>query len=155
MKKIDLNFSIEPIWEKIRGIRKNVEEALEEYGEDICKAAAMAAAELIENAVKHSSSANTGTEIDLHADENQIIVTVTNVVRSAEDLQVFEDSVEKIKKSENLMELYLERLMELGNDPSESKTRLGLYRIAYEGEFGIDYELENDELKVIASRKIK
>ncbi len=154
-KKIDQSFSIAPIWEKIRDVRKSIEQAMEEFSQDISQATAMTAAELIENAVKHSSADNTGINFKLQSVGNQVVVTVINIVRTAEDLQVFEETVEKIAKSDNLMELYLERLMELGDDPGESKTRLGLYRIAYEGEFSISYKLEKDTLTVIASRNFE
>ena len=153
-KNVNLDFSIESVWEKIRDLRETVNLAMEQFGRDTREAAMMTATELVENAVKHSASHNAGIRFHLEADRNKIVITVTNKVRSEQDIRFFEHNVKQIKESDNPMDLYVHRLMELGDDPCESFTRLGLYRIAYEGEYEIDYKLQDGFLTVMASSSV-
>ncbi len=146
---------LNPVWDKVREIRNHVDNTLKDYPTDLREASVMTASELIENGIKHSASDRFGVHFNLHVGDDKISISVENKVRSTEDLDVFISNVDEIKKSENPMDLYLERLMELSDDPKKSKTRLGLYRIAYEGEFNIDYKLDGDILTVIGSRGIE
>ena len=63
--------------------------------------------------------------------------------------------INKIKNSPNLGELYMERLQEIALNPKSGKSQLGLFRIAYETGFTIDYEISGKKLIVKATKKIE
>jgi hypothetical protein len=61
--------------------------------------------------------------------------------------------IDEIRNSDDPAELYTRRLQELMDNTVKGKTQLGLYRIAYEGEFSLSYRIDNSRLTIIAERK--
>ena len=52
------------------------------------------------------------------------------------------------------MALYIGRLREMLTEASMGASQLGLYRIAYEGQFAMEYSFEDGVLEVVASRNL-
>ena len=152
------SYHINPLWDIIRDIRGDVEKKLEGYDEDLRKAAAMAASELVENAVKRGTCQDgkgNGIEVCFTANESQIWIEVTNTARSGEDLSALKRHIRLISETDDPWELYVQRLTLLMEDTEEAKTRLGLYRIAYEGRFRLTCTIDKNTVTVTAVRNIK
>ncbi len=152
-RKAYLNYTIEPDWGIVQRIRSYVEKALEAYDQDLIDATKMTTSELLKNAVKHTSGKLEGIFYEIKADKDHIFMTTGNRIFDPEDLRVFKEHIEKIKVADP-QQLYMNRLMELMENPDDKKTRLGLFRIAYEGEFEIDYQYDDQWLTITASRKL-
>lgn len=89
----------------------------------------MAAHELLENAVKYSSSKESPVECTLDFDEREIRVSVSNDAKP-EQLAELQAQFAEIKEGDPLT-VYLTKMQaSLGSD----KSQLGLARIQYEGE---------------------
>lgn len=156
-KNISFTHKIDPLWDAVKQIRNKVEASLKnECSQELCDASKMTASELIENAVKHGSAVDNGEGIHFEfvATEKQIKVTAANKVQYKEDFETLQCYIDKINGSDDPQELYLERLKMLMDNTRLVKTQLGLFRIAYEGEFTLDYNFEDNILTVIAIRDI-
>jgi len=155
---VSFNISIKPTWSIVRELQDKTAQFMSEKNKpkDISDAAIMCATELIENAVKYGTEKPDGTNIDfeLHADNEKIIIKVTNGIKSKTDSNNVIEHIDKIKSSDDAAQLYTERLMELMENPKPGVSQLGLYRIAYEGEFALDYNYKNETLTIIAQRMI-
>ncbi len=155
-KTIHFDYHIEPIWEIVHQIRDKVEASLQDYSEELRYASKLAASELIENAVKYGISVSNGTGItfDFAADEERIVITVSNRAMSLKDLDDVRHFIDQINASENVEALYLSRLHLLMENPNLEKTQLGLFRIAYEARCTLQYTIEQDILTVTATRQV-
>ncbi|MBN2161074.1 MAG: hypothetical protein JW807_16930 [Spirochaetes bacterium] len=155
---VTISLSITPTW----SILKEVQEKTEKYirkknvSTEIIEATIMCASELVENAIKYGSAktGHSNISFDLGIHENKIFIKVSNGIRNEHDAQNVKNHIERVKKSNDPGKLYTERLMELMENPKPGISQLGLYRIAYEGEFTLDYMYQNKILTVMASRKV-
>ncbi|MCP4111425.1 MAG: hypothetical protein GY749_38835 [Desulfobacteraceae bacterium] len=156
MSNISFSHKINPLWDSVKMIREEVESSLKMYKEELAEASKMTASELIENAVKHGSSPDNGSGIqfEFSANSSRIKMEIINKINSEEDYEVLKDNIDQIRSSDNPEELYISRLCELMEDTKLNKSRLGLFRIAYEGEFKLNYTFENNIVTVVAVRDI-
>lgn len=156
--EIAINVSIKPAWSIIEDIQRKAIVFMDSKGKgkDLSEATMMCVTELIENAIKYGTEKTPSGNIDfeLHVNDNQIEISVSNGIRSYDDISNLISHIEKIKNSDDPAQLYTERLMELMDNPKPGVSQLGLYRIAYEGEFKIDYRYENKILTITAKRDI-
>jgi hypothetical protein len=153
-----LTFSIEPVWSRMRSIIDEIEKTLKEKNIAIADSAVTVASELMENAVKYGEANNKeqNDEIDFDMDiqDKKIRITVSNYAVNEENINNVVKHIDEISKSNDPAELYTRRLQELMEQTVKSNTQLGLYRIAYEGEFSLSYSLANNRLTIIAERKL-
>lgn len=153
-KEVAINISIKPTWSIIREIQDKTTKFMEENGKsrDVIEATIMGATELLENAIKYGAETPDGDNIkfDLQADDKRVTVNVTNGIKSDEDIANVKDHIDKINASNDPAKLYTDRLMELMENPKPGVSQLGLYRMAYEGEFKLSYKYENKLLAVTA-----
>jgi hypothetical protein len=154
---IHLSYQIDPNWDIVKQIREQVVGALAAYPEDLRQASQMTASELIENAVKYGADtgADVGINFDLTATEQQITITVSNRILTQEDYAEVRRYLDLINAPDaNPETLYLNRHQALTMEPSGEKTQLGLFRIAYEGEFTLHYHFEQGLLTIRAVREV-
>ena len=151
-----LELHIAPLWETIHEIRDKmaVDERIRKHGEELVQATAMVASELLENAIKYgyNSPDGEGVRFTLDITDKEVVVSVLNGVAPNHSLEGLKGILDRIKGSANPMELYTERLMAIANNPKGQESGLGLYRIAYEGEFKLQYEITDKAVKIIARR---
>lgn len=155
-KPVIFRYSITPMWGIVEKIRDKVEALLSSENDEIRYVCKMASSELIENAVKygHSPDQKKGIDFSLHKDQKQIVIKVTSGIKSMNDFEKVKVHVDKIKSCDNPQELYIQRLTELMKNPKPGQSQLGLYRIAYEGEFMLEYEINDMLLTLTAFRHI-
>ncbi|MBP9888177.1 MAG: hypothetical protein KBF93_17905 [Leptospiraceae bacterium] len=158
--KFYFKFSARPMWDIVSDIRKQIKSlvAKKSFTQEIIENMETAAMELFENAIKYGVSTQDAIDVilDISCDEsNELRISVSNGIESHESIQGFLEFINKIKNSPNLGELYMERLQEIALNPKSGKSQLGLFRIAYETGFTIDYEISGKKLIVKATKKIE
>lgn len=146
--------TIPPAWEQVREIRDLVAEELAHLPIELKEAAAMTSSELVENAVKYGEAKRARESMfRLAHSANEIRIEATNAVESkkaADDLSARIDEISKNRDAENL---YISRLQELLADGSTG-SRLGLYRIAFEGGFELEFTSSDDLVTIVAKRRV-
>ncbi len=153
---VTFSYKIDPLWDTVKQIRDKVEASLENYEKEIADASKMAASELIENAVKHGSSlkGKGGIQFEFAANDTHIKIIVINKIHSQEDYDILKSHIDQIHTTGNPEKLYVNRLKILMENTRLVKTQLGLFRIAYEGEFDLEYKFDNEVVTVTAMREI-
>jgi hypothetical protein len=153
---VSLKYYIYPTWDIVHKIEENAGKHFQGLDINIKEATMMVITELIENAVKYGAAipGQEGVEFKFTIEKNKITTSISNGIISEKDVIPVKNHIDKIKASDSPMELYINRLKELLNNPIEGVSQLGLYRIAYEGQFKLDYKIENNILTIIATREI-
>ncbi len=149
--------TIDPAWSVVEEIREEVAAIMEPSGEELSYASKMVASELVENAVKYGlidPQTGKGITFDLVAGEKDITIAVTNRPASEEHLANVRKHIEAIAEAGDAQQLYIQRLTMLMEHPADEGSQLGLYRIAYEGGFDLNYQLANDVLTIKARRDL-
>jgi len=143
-------------WDEIRRIRKNVGEALSSLDPALSTAATMVTSELIENAVKYGEAVPAATEIRLamSMDDGQLVITVSNGCADVSGVRTLERRIQEIAATQDKAALYMSRLEQLLAEPTESG-KLGLYRIAFEGEFDLHFSYRDNVVSITATRSIR
>lgn len=151
-----LSLKISPGWRLISKLRQAILSAKDmvPFGPEFTDATAIAAVELLENAVKHAegSTNSDSIEVSLETIEGEMVVTVSSNSSSEEDLEHLKNTIDKITKGD-AFGLYVARMKQIQDKP-DGYSRLGLYRIAYETGFSLTYKVGKNQLTVIAKRKL-
>ena len=134
--KFYFKFSARPMWDIVSDIRKQIKSlvAKKSFTQEIIENMETAAMELFENAIKYGVSTQDAIDVilDISCDEsNELRISVSNGIESHESIQGFLEFINK------------------------GKSQLGLFRIAYETGFTIDYEISGKKLIVKATKKIE
>jgi len=144
-------------WKVVQEMRIKVKEKLAGQGPQLTEQVVMAVSELMENAVKYGAKAGASQEVQFQFEMNHgaIKIQVANVVDpDAGGVDDLLKMLRGIQAAEDKEALYVARLVELLERPQKGVSRLGLYRIAYEGGFDLDCKCENALLTMIATRSI-
>jgi hypothetical protein len=156
---ISISLSITPTWSILKDIQDRTGSCLNRSGasRDVAEATVMCASELLENAIKYGSS-DSGTNnisFDLGIHDGMIRIRVSNGIRDEQDVRNVKSHIGKIKSSPDPGTLYTERLRELMENQKPGISQLGLYRIAYEGEFALDFAYRDNILMIQAERPFR
>lgn len=143
-------------WHHVRDARKIVQEALGAHDKELRDAAVMTMSELVENAMKHGESVPRmpGATFTLTVDEDALRIEVANGIGSDESLSRLKACILAIAAAPDKEALYLERLREILESPSDGG-RLGLFRIAFEGGFDLTCTNEDQVVTVSARRALR
>lgn len=157
--EVNISLSITPTWSILKEVQEKTERFMKnkDTKTDIIEATIMCASELVENAIKYGSSKTGQNNItfDLSTIDDRVLIKVCNGIKDENDALSVKTHIDKLKKTGDPGKLYTERLMQLMDNPKPGLSQLGLYRIAYEGEFKLDYIYQNGILTVLAERKYK
>jgi hypothetical protein len=152
---IDLALSVPGgVWQRVREVRRTVEEAGKDLPDEIRTAAVMVTSELVENAVKYGESVPACPDIQVRVSisDTRIVIEVANGASATDELTELFERVAQIRDSESREQLYMGRLTELLERPG-STGKLGLYRIGFEGKFDLESVLDGQTLIVRATRE--
>ncbi|WCL50454.1 hypothetical protein [Leptospira sp. GIMC2001] len=156
MMSTKLQIEIAPMWSIISEIKDKIRIAMAGLNQGEIDFAVMTASELLENAIKYGVAneniSQVGFEFDLGT--NKLMVKVKNGVNANDSVDDLIFMMKKIKNTDNARMLYIERLQEIMEDPAQSGSHLGLYRIISEGGYDLDYNYSNQTLEMIATKKI-
>jgi len=157
--EVTISLSITPTWSILKEVREKTGDLMKKKGagKDIIESTIMCAVELVENAIKYGASSAGGNTItfDLSTKSDTVVIKVSNGVRDECDAGNVKSHIDRIKVSGDPGRLYTERLQQLMENPRPGESQLGLYRIAYEGEFALDYKYGDGILTVAAERKYR
>ena len=139
----------------INGIRKIIKNKLDPINLNLAEAAMMTTSELCENAIKYGLDISETDKMQYKCiiEKNSIIITVKNSLNDLKNLEKLKNQIDRINQTDNIYNLYTNRLTELINNQDSKESRLGLLRIAYEGKFKLNYEYNDGILSVTAKRE--
>jgi hypothetical protein len=149
-----LTCAIPMAWDQLRVIRRNTHARLAHYGDAVGSVCAMAAVELVENAIKYGEQVDglANGSFDLDDREGQIRITVRSGCCRRDHVEEIARRLRSIREVPDRGELFRARAMELLMDPQQTGG-LGLYRVAFEGGFDLEYEYDEHRLTMIATRR--
>lgn len=148
-----IRMDIPVTWQFVKNVKVMVEETLRDQSDNVRYTAGMVASELVGNAIKYGDRTETAPQakIEMAVTDKQVVIEVSNGVRSLEHLEQVTKRIDELSGSTNKEEFYLRRLQELLSGLSQG-SQLGIYRIGYEGEFDLSYTYENQILTIKATR---
>jgi hypothetical protein len=158
---VTLELTLRPVWEEIDAMGGRCMQFLKAEGldGDTQNALAMVACELAENATKygHFQGAQKEQEVvkvALEIQPSHITVKACNPVTQAEaeSLSVLDETIQWIRGFQDPFQAYLERLRDVSSQAlSNTESRLGLVRIAYEGQSTLDFFVGEDGILVVSA----
>lgn len=153
---IFFEYKIAPASNLIRKVEKEAKELFDHVEEEVKTQTIMVLRELLENAIKYGEIRPSIKDINISfkADDEKILIKVSNAIIEEDHLNIFKEHLENIRNSDDIEALYTNRLRVLLENNGIGESRLGLYRIAYEGNFQLSYIYNSNLLTVIAQRKI-
>lgn len=162
MEARSLNLEIKPRWEELVHVRRRTDGFLRglSLDRDVVDAVAMVACELGENAIKYGTVRDDSDRVavSVAVGDRDVVVEVVNRIgrTDEENLQRLDRMVQWIRGYQDPFEAYLQRLKELSGEPLDNtESRLGLVRIAYEGQSVLDFYVgADDRLAVSAIRRL-
>ena len=148
------SFTLPILWEQIRDIRINMRELLSSYSDHLQNGAAVAASELMENAIKYGMSTPDMPEalVEVQIADNILSIRVSNGLRNPTALERLKSHIDRLQ-SDDPVQLFVEQLNNLGQTQNES-TGLGIYRAAAEGGFSLQLLHKDSVVTVIAKRSL-
>jgi hypothetical protein len=156
-KPASITMYISTNWEIIRDIETRVSSYFSDGQKDINDASMIVITELVENAVKYGVPlpGMHAIKFNFEIRDNFVEISIINAIGHEKHRTAITRLIDEINNSGNPQELYTMRLQELLNFDGKIMTGgLGLYRIAHEAKFEINYSLDGDILTVIARRPI-
>jgi hypothetical protein len=152
---VEFTLNIPAAWQHIREVRARIASAMAGYPADLREAVVMTAAELTENAIKYGEDVQELPHawVRLTILPKEIVVIVANGVSDDESVDALRRNIETIQAAQDKQALYLKRLQELTDAPT-AHGRLGLIRIAFEGQFELAYTYTKPIIVVTARRAI-
>jgi hypothetical protein len=144
-----------PDWSEVRRIRERVASAVSDLSEEVREAAVMAASELVENAIKYGERVahHPGIEVSLVCDARTLSLTVANGTSNLAAVQELKRHTEALASSHDKSELYMKRIHTLMEQP-DGCSRLGLYRIGFEGMFELACSYDDNVVRMTATRAL-
>jgi hypothetical protein len=156
-KKMEVCFTIKPIWETISNIRDDIQKVLKikMVNEDTLEKADLVCLELLENAVKYGIVTPDCPDVKIwfELEEDVLVFYVSNGVRIDDKLQFLFELINKLRNAENVEALYIQRLEEITRNP-RGGSQLGIYRIVFESGFHLRYTLEGYKLTIAAQKQV-
>lgn len=143
------------VWISVRMAREMVSTELVDVPRDLHDSMVVSVGELVENAVKYGESLPTATKLGLQLSVHptSIVLQVSNGLTNTTQRERLEQRIDEIARAPDPEQLYINRLHELPF-ASESGSKLGLYRVAFEGGCQLSTHFQDQVITVIATREI-
>jgi hypothetical protein len=160
--KFELDTPLGPEWGNAESLRIAIVSCLAALfkDRDFGQSVGIVSSELVENAIKYGDWDNPDRSLfrfRLSLKNDEIVIKVSNPVSTAESSsKELLETVKWIKQFPTPAEAYMTRMREIADQPKGSKaSSLGLVRIAYEGNFELDAQRdENSVIHLTATSKI-
>lgn len=149
-----IDLPVQSEWKNVDLLRTSVQNCFIAVFSDVdgCHAIAMVTGELVENAVKYGDwSSRRSFRLRVTGDPGRATVAVENPVRR-DDPGVTElrRILDWIRGFPSAADAYRARLMEIAAQPAEGASKLGLVRVAYEGNCALSVQEDGGTLRVTA-----
>ena len=153
MTRVHIETRLEPAWATVRKIRDQMFRELKEEPAAARAAASMVASELLENAIKYGEPVPESPDIRFVFTKSESVyrIVVSNGVLPGRNVERLLERIDAINKTEDRSSLYLARLQELLDNPSQV-SGLGIYRIGFEGGFDLECSYLTNVVTVTAMR---
>jgi len=155
-----ITLDIPQTWAFVSHVRETISDYLpNRIDPEIREATIMAASELTENTIKfgyanpNDDSSGEPPLMNVELTDEMIRIVISSNA-SLGNLDSVKHIINELKIAENIEVLYLNRLQEIMENPSQSSSRLGLIRIVHEAKFALDYNIVGNRLKIIATRSL-
>ena len=152
-----LDLPVRNEWRNVELLRTSVENCFQAVFADLDgkTAISMVTGELLENALKYgdwdSEEGRRAFRLRVDGDRERAVVTVQNPVKEGDPgLREVLDTVAWIKTFKTPGDAYRARLLEIAQGEGEAASRLGLVRVAYEGNCAVDAQVDGATLTVTA-----
>ncbi|MBP5706797.1 MAG: hypothetical protein J6W76_05895 [Spirochaetales bacterium] len=144
---MELNWTIKPEYKAISDIKNQFSEQLIAEGIPFSYDIEMGFTELMENSVKYSQDSPNKNDIivKIKLDNRHLVINLSNFVKTDDDVNSLTTIIDRINQYGKKENLYLNRINEIISQDGIGKSQLGLYRIAYEGDFAVAYNLIDDK----------
>lgn len=148
--------SITPFRNNILELEDKVKEFFTPGDEKLKDQICMAAMELLENAEKYSKAMHGESNIHFkfNANDTQISIMVTSLPLTPEYYSNLVEILNQINTTDNIEALYIRRLQYLTTNLDLNESGLGLYRIAYEGDFKLSHSKTGDFVTILAEKQL-
>ncbi len=144
---------MKPKWDNIHLIQEKLGKKLKGQEKGYIDSVKMVAGELLENSVKYYMKRGIKRTIEFYFSNNDgIIICIKNQIVEKEDLEPFTELIERINKSLNPYNLFIERLQEILDNRIKGESKLGLLRVASDGGYQLSYNYEKDKLSIYAKK---
>lgn len=151
---MSFTLKIEPEWNIIKKIKEfiNSEPRIISQGEDFREATLLTAIELVENGLKYSDGEPPqSVTFSFEIQDGVVQIEVHNSTTDQAHRAALAETLNKLKDS-NPFDLYVERLERIRDNP-DGHSRMGLVRIAYEGEYELTCETAGEDVVRIVARR--
>jgi hypothetical protein len=152
-----IDLTVRNEWKNIDLLRTSVQNCFAAVFADVdgCHAIAMVTGELLENALKYGDWLNTNRamfRLRVVGDGGNIEVSVENPLREQDKNAVeLMKSIEWINSYPTPEAAYRARMLQIAQDDTETASRLGLVRIAFEGNCRLSARLASGTVMVTAT----
>jgi hypothetical protein len=151
----EIRLQLPYVWISVRMARDMVSTKLASVPTDVHDSMVVSVGELVENAVKYGESLPTATKLGLQlsVQPTNIVLQVSNGLTDTIRRERLEERIDQIARAPDPEQLYMNRLHELPF-ASESGSKLGLYRVAFEGGCQLSTHFQDQVITVTATREI-
>jgi len=157
-----LDLPVRNEWQNVELLRTSVENCFQAVFADLDgkSAISMVTGELVENALKYgdweSEAVRREFRLRVEGDRTRAVVTVQNPVRAGDPgLAEVIDTVAWIRTFKTPADAYRARLLEIAQATGDAApSRLGLVRVAYEGNCSVEATVEGTTLTVTARMQL-
>ncbi len=152
-----LDVEVPPLWDEIERVRETTCKFLRgrKLHQDTVDALAMVVCELTENAIKYGEYAEGGqVAVSIVHRPRSILIEVKSPLseRATKDLASMDQMIQWIRGRQDPFEAYLARLQEISTqDLYDKESRLGLARIAYEGQSILDFYIDEHNTLAVSA----
>ncbi len=154
---MELNWKIKPEYKAISEVKALFSDKLVAEGIPFSYDIEMGFTELMENSIKYSQETPDYNDISVKItlDNRILVITLSNYVKTDDDVRSLTTIINRINEYGKTLNLYLDRINEIISQDGIGKSQLGLYRIAYEAEFDITYDMiDNKKIAITIKKKV-
>jgi len=150
---------VAPRWSAISDVRDSIESLIDKYFDKKIDFTIITISELLENAVKYGKFDSQGNTVDLELilEPDSIAIQVSNQIKhtdaNLDQLKRLINLINHVGKTE-LGFLYMNKLVQIMEQPFLKGSGLGLFRIAFEGGFQLRHNIKDNILIVSAKKNI-
>ncbi len=149
-----IKLQLSPAWEHVNATREYLMSVLSHTLGDAAVASqiALAAHELIENAIKYSASDKGKIRIHVEERSGSIVVTVENDARR-QDIANLVSEISAVAETKDPMGYYRSKI-ELAVKRTDGRACLGLARIRFESQMAIKWTISGTRVRISAVRNL-
>jgi hypothetical protein len=150
-----IKLQLSPAWEHVNATREYLVSVLSHTLGDSAVASqiALAAHELIENAIKYSASDKSKIRIHVEERSGSMLVTVENDARR-QDISSLVSEISAVADAKDPMEYYRTKI-ELAVKRTDGRACLGLARIRFESQMQIRWTISGTRVRITAVRRLE